>query len=505
MVDATNSATPGPGTPMAAVGSSGRLRAAWVRCRWFAPALVAVLAVRLRFFFIPIHPDEAAQWAVARAWHRGATLYSEIWLDRPIGMLGLYRVVYALGLPPVFGLRLMAVLFALVACYACGRIAARLGGADAAMVAALAAAVLLGLPRLSGYAANGELMSGAFGALGLLFLLKGSWRLPAPAHGWLVLGGVATGVGLSIKQSAFDAFGAGLLVLLFHCVRGGWGRRDRWLAVPAALSGLAVSLGAVVLHGVVTCGFADWWNGVAGFRITYLGAVSGGKYSLLLVSGKRALPAVLLLVLVLAVLVVIAVRRRRRLDALLLMAIWLGLAAIAFLSGGLFWLHYWLVLLFPASVALGVLVGELGGARLRYVLAAVALLPSLVLGLRAAVSPRSEVGEAASRKYEHIAAWYDDHAGPDDKVYSQCRGLEIYGLVDSDPPVPYLFPSHITPVPERRAQLAALLKGPDAPRFVVEFESPEECDPSGVMREVLDTRYRKAATVDGFPIYERTD
>lgn len=483
-----------------------RLRATWIRCRWFAPALVALLAVRLRFFFVPIHPDESAQWAVARAWHRGATLYSDIWLDRPIGMLGLYRLVVALGLPPVFGLRLLAVLMAVLASYVCGRIAARLGGTDAAMVASLAAAILLGLPRLSGYAANGELMSGAFGALGLLLLMKGAWRLPAPNYGNLVLAGAATGVGLSIKQSAFDAFGAGLLVLLIQCARSGWDRRDRWLAVPAALSGLFVVLGVVMVHGVLTSGLTDWWDGVAGFRIKYLGAVSGARYSLLLVSGKRALPASLLLVLVLASLAVLAVRRHR-VGALGLLGAWLGLAAVAFLSGGLFWLHYWLVLLFPASVALGVLVCELDQRRLRLLAATLALLPAFALGLRAAASPRSEVGDAVNRKFERIASWIRDResVGRDSKVYSQCRGLELYGLVESDPPVKYLFPSHIQPVPERRAELAELFRGPDAPRFVVQFQAPEECDPSGVMREVLDSRYRQVAVVDGIPILERMD
>ena len=44
-----------------------------------------------RFLTAPLTVDEGGYLAVARAWGRGSHLYDDVWVDRPQGLLVLYR------------------------------------------------------------------------------------------------------------------------------------------------------------------------------------------------------------------------------------------------------------------------------------------------------------------------------------------------------------------------------------------------------------------------------
>lgn len=480
---------------------TSRWRSAWYRSRWFVPAAVVTVLLRLRFFFVPLFLDEGGQYAVARAWHRGALLYTDIWLDRPVGMLLVYRLIYALRLDVVFGVRLLALLFCLIGSAACGRIAARLTNNSAAPWAALFVALLLSVPRLDGYMANGELMSGALGVLCLAVLLRGCWNRDRPHFGWLILGGFLGGCALSIKQSGFDALGAGLLILLYVCLTAGWSRRDRLAAVPAALAGLGASIGLMLIHAAIV-GFAPWWNAVVGFRSTELSIFSSGRLSGLKAAARRAFPALILLAIVLVVLLVLEVRRRR-FKLVLIAVAWYALGTVAFLAGGLFSVHYFIILLFPSGTLLAAMMVNYPQRRERVAIAVVALLLPLLLSIRGSVSPAAELAtNRTTHVFEHVASWYRQNAAPGDNLYAQCDQQSVYGLIPSDPAVRFLWHLHIDPVPERRAELAALLLGPNAPVFIAEFDLPEKCDPSGVLEQVLSTRYQVVATVDDVPIYK---
>ncbi len=482
--------------------SVSRLAFWWARSRWFLPALVVTILLRLRFFFVPLHADELGQFAIARAWRHGADLYRDIWLDRPLGMVMLYRLVGVLGLGNTFGIRLMALVMCLIGSAACGRVAARLGGSGSAFIASFGVAVLVSLPRLDGYMANGELMSGAIGALALAMLLKGSWQVEHTSYRWVYASGIVAGLALSIKQSAFDAFGAGLIVLVCIAVISTKERQARFRTVLAAVAGIATTGAVLVIHGL-TVGWSYWWNAMVGFRSSKLGLLSGASSSNLRDSARRAFPALIVLAIVLVVLGLTALKQRR-FAVVSLCAAWTVLAGVGFAAGGLFWVHYWLLFLFPAGTALGVLIPDEWSMRSRLSLVAVALVLPAVLGVRAGVSPSKELlSSRTTRKFEHVAAWYNAHSSSVDRVYVQCDGQQIYGLVHSDPPVKYLWHQHIDPVPSRREELAALFRGPDAPRYIMEFQEPAECDPSGVMETVLATRYQQVVVIDGVPIYER--
>ncbi|MEI7992764.1 MAG: hypothetical protein WCH93_10105, partial [Actinomycetota bacterium] len=334
----------------------------------------------------------------------------------------------------------------------------------------------------------------------LAMILRGSWQLSSPNYLWMGTGGLVAGCALSLNQSAFDAFLIGLVVVLYFSVRGSWTTKDRWLALPATLAGFLVSVGAMVVHGAVV-GMSVWWDAVVGFRSANVGILSGANFPRLRSSVRMALPAILLLGLVLIALAVWSLRKRRLVVRLF--ALWMFLAGIAFVSGGLFWRHYWLVLFFPAGTALGALLPKDVPHKAQKAAVIIALLPPMLLGIRGGFSPGREAPGSLNHSAEHIATWYSAHSGPADRIYAQCNGQELYAMVRSDPPFAYLWPEHITPVRSRRKQLADLLLGPDAPRYIVEFQPPDECDPSGVMETVLATRYQQVVVIDGVPIYER--
>ena len=56
---------------------------------------MAVL-VRLRFLDVPLSVDEGGYAAVARFWASGSHLYRDVWVDRPQGLLLLYRGAFDL-------------------------------------------------------------------------------------------------------------------------------------------------------------------------------------------------------------------------------------------------------------------------------------------------------------------------------------------------------------------------------------------------------------------------
>ena len=53
--------------------------------------------LRLPFLWGGLGADEGGYAYVAREWARGARLYSSVWVDRPQGLLVVYRLLLLLG------------------------------------------------------------------------------------------------------------------------------------------------------------------------------------------------------------------------------------------------------------------------------------------------------------------------------------------------------------------------------------------------------------------------
>src|SRR6478736_5330301 len=76
-----------------------------------AVAVVVSILLRARFLSTPLTSDEGGYMAVARAWASGKHLYTDAWVDRPQGLLVLYRVLDALTGGSPTAIRAMAIVF----------------------------------------------------------------------------------------------------------------------------------------------------------------------------------------------------------------------------------------------------------------------------------------------------------------------------------------------------------------------------------------------------------
>ena len=188
-----------------------------VRTWWWIGVAVSVsVLMRLRMLSTPINADEGGYLAIARAWGHGRGLYSDVWVDRPQGLLGLFRMWDWLSRGHTSSIRVMAMLFGALLVVSTALVVWQLFGHVAARWAALICAVLSATPVLEGYMANGELLSGAVATTGLAVSVIG---LGKPRIGrWMFAASLLAGVALSLKQSGFD----GLMAMLL------------WLAIRAA-------------------------------------------------------------------------------------------------------------------------------------------------------------------------------------------------------------------------------------------------------------------------------
>jgi hypothetical protein len=75
-------------------------------------AAAASMLLRLRFVFTPLSADEGGFVAIARSWARGATLYRDVWVDRPQGLLALFRLWDMVSLHNEQSVRVMAMFLA---------------------------------------------------------------------------------------------------------------------------------------------------------------------------------------------------------------------------------------------------------------------------------------------------------------------------------------------------------------------------------------------------------
>jgi hypothetical protein len=158
-------------------------------------AAVLSALLRLRFVFAPISADEGGFLAIARAWRHGHVLYRDVWVDRPQGLLITYRLYDTLSFGHTAGLRVIAIVFGAIAVVAVGWSVRAVATPFAGIVAAVLAAVMSAAPAIEGFAANGELLSGAMGAASVAIAVGVlSGRLESRG---MVAAGVVGGVGFS--------------------------------------------------------------------------------------------------------------------------------------------------------------------------------------------------------------------------------------------------------------------------------------------------------------------
>ena len=474
-------------------------------------AVVVSILLRARFITTPLTSDEGGYLAVARSWAAGKGLYTQAWVDRPQGLLVLYRTWDMVTGGSPAAIHVMAIVFGCFAVVGVAYTVFAVAGSRAAGAAALLVAVASANARIEGFIANGELLAGGAAALGVAaacaYLFRGRGRR------WLFASGVLAGIAISLKQSGFDGFAA---VVVCIVVAGATHERA-WRAVGRdcllCLVGLVTVLAALVVHGVLI-GFGDWWYAVAGYRLEGINGTSG-DWSRLATTSVIAAPTIQPLVAVGAAGLAAWLARSRKITAAnVLVPAWVGFALIGFATGGLFHRHYWVMLTFPLAAAAAVPLARftqwINAPRLAAMAACAVALPSFIDTVHVAVLGRAAVVKEAHNDPrliidEHIGAWYRQHRTPDATLYAMCASAGLYAAAGTDPPYPYLWMDGVLHARRSQAELVQLFAGSDAPTFVAEYQHPSSCNPSGSVGDILRRRYDAIANVDGVMIYVLLD
>ncbi len=474
-------------------------------------AAVSVL-MRLRMLWSPVSVDEGGYLAIARGWAHGQVLYRDVFVDRPQGLLVLFRVWDWVSGGSTGSIRIMAMLFGVLLVVSTGVVVREVAGHVAARFAVMICAVVSAAPVLEGYAANTELLSGAMSAAGLAVgVLALSKRRPLA---WFFASGLLAGVALSLKQSGFDGMLALLVSLTLGVLFCATQRATAVKAVAALVAGLTAVVGALMLHGALT-GWSSWWAAVAGYRLKTQSAFAGADWHNLATTAPVA-AVVLGTTAFLAVLGIGTVTqdlRRRAAASLtpgpLVLVAWVMSATMAFFIGGGFWRHYWLLLAAPLSALAGVGLAQL--PRLRYLMLAATVLPCLVIsawvyaGDPARISLRAD-GDRRATIDVLVAKWFDVHRRPGQNMYVLCASAGAYADAHQDPGYPYLWFVEVQHGLNAQNKLVGYLGDPvRGPQFIAEYQRPSNCDSSGRVARILRRSYRRVAVVGHITMFERNN
>ncbi|MER3409739.1 MAG: hypothetical protein C4305_01505 [Thermoleophilia bacterium] len=427
---------------------------------------------------------------MARRWQRGETLYGSAWVDRPQGLVLVFRSLLHLGLGSPRALRMAAAAAAALLALLMLAVGRRLGGRIVGYAAAGLLAAAGSSPFIESFVLSGELLSALPTALSILAITA---YARTGHRRWLFAAGLVAGCALMVRQAAFDATLAGCAYLAVMERR----RALRKIALFTGAAAAPVALGAFTADDP-----GKWWSAVVAYRGARDSILTGSPaYRLSLLAGS--LPASAKALALLAFLAAVGWR-----HSPLLARLWLGAALLGMLSGGNFHYHYYLQLTPPLSLLAG-----LGVARLieRPSQAKIGITGALVAATFALVAPmwfespsaqarsiwpgdRHLAGDAA------VARYIRSHTRPKDKVFVVWAAASIYYLADREPVLPYMWLRNFRVLPDAREQaLRALVER--KPRLVVVAQDPRQVDTGGAVARILSTDYERVAEIGEMAIY----
>ena len=430
---------------------------------------------------------------MARLWERSNTLYRGAWVDRPQGLMLIYRGISDLGLGSTEGLRAAAAAVAAMTLLATMLLALRLGGRITALSAALLVATAGSSPFIESFTLSGELLSSVPALLSLLAFCAYLRSGRAP---WLVLAGLLTGCALMIRQSAFDAGLAAIALLVLE-----QGRRA-WWPVSLLLAGAAVPIAYCAASAAQV---GEWWYAVVAYRGDGDSIFTGSpihRWHLLTAS----LPAAGKALAPLAALAVLGWWRAPR-----LLRVWLGAAVVGVIAGGNFHAHYYLQLVPPLAVLGGVAVAALVEQRREIAWGACAATAAAALAFAAPLWFASGVAQAEAiwprdphlQSDKAVSAYVKLHTRPHEQIFVVWAAADVYYLSDRPPAFPYLWKRNVQAIPGALPAAEKML-AQRKPALVVAAQSPTAIDPSSLTAmRILRREYRMVAAVAGIPIYRR--
>jgi hypothetical protein len=217
----------------------------------------------------------------------------------------------------------------------------------------------------------------------------------------------------------------------------------------------------------------------------------------------------------LGVLALLAVTGWRRWP--LLAALWLAFACVGVIGGGNFHNHYYQQIVPPLALLAGI-----GGAGLlrdranwrtaRTSIGMIAVIAAALIATAAATAPLwFDSGDAQARTVfpddphlrtdAAVVRYVRAHTRPGQRIFVMWAAADIYYLADRDPSLRYMWFRNIQAIPGALGQARRMLAGTHPPALLVEINSPGSMDPSGRTQDILEHRYRRAATVEGVPVY----
>ena len=284
-----------------------------------------------------------------------------------------------------------------------------------------------------------------------------------------------------------------------------WQTRTRTVAVAGLLVvGVGVVLGACAWHGS-SLGWNDYWYTVAGFRLDARSALADPEFDKLAISVMFIIP-----VMVPALSLVLRARRHVAPRSLLrrphaaLVILWTLAATFAFVTGGSFHRHYFIILAFPLALLAGLATDKLGAAGVRH--AAVALGIVVAAAVPFVADPRLILGDVTDTNVE-LASWFQQQEaarGPL-TVYAYCADAALYSQIGETPPFRYLWEDHVRLADGAQQGLLQLLTGPDAPDFVLRLQPLAKCDESGALTAAIERGYVSEGRIGEAEVLRRID
>jgi hypothetical protein len=479
--------------------------ALWV---WRSPARVVLAAALtsglLHLMFVPadLEPDEGGYLEVARQWNvAGPSLYGHLWVDRPPGLLVLFHAADLLG---PYGVRLLAVVAAVVLVLSAGWAGFAAGGGRAARWSAIVAAALGSSELLGAKELDGELLAAPLVMLSVALLLHawGSWSRWWLRAAMAVASGGAAMYAVLVKQNFVDGLAFAGVLLLVHLLRRSAPRIE-----PVRLAG-AFALGSLAVIGAVTGWaqqygrLAELWYAMYGFRLDAMSVLDSGPLSapelrLLELAGLGLLGGVVYL----AVALLVELRRELRLGDPRVLAVTAGLAVevVGVALGASYWPHYLIQTIPMIALGCGIAAArsDRGAARLRglcVLAAATTLLATPALAVYEGVH-----GNDATR----VGQWVGASARGHDSLvvaYSHPNVLQASGLTT---PYPYAWSLPIRTLDPHLSRLGRLVSGPRAPTWIVAWDdlSSWELDPADRFATDVAHHYRVVGDICGHQVW----
>jgi len=368
----------------------------WAYVAALAGCVALAILCRVPFLAVPLTNDEGGYAYIARQWAAGARLYGDAWVDRPQGLVLLFRLFVAVA-PSTVGLRLCGAIYVGLSVLLLAYVGTRLYGKAAGLCAAALYAIVSSGPQIEGFIVNGELLATlpAVAAVALLLHSRGATQ---PAF-TIFLAGLAAGGALLVKQSAIDG---PIVVLLFASIGAGLNVRARLRRVALTLAGLAVGPALSAAYGAAT-GWSAYINAVVLDNLRYRSFDASANTLNAAVTGFGWLWSEDAVLIILAL---VAVALPMRLLWSWLPLPWLAAATVAVTLGGLYSRHYFVQLLPPLCLlaTAGLVTGARTVRRWPWT-ALLAVVPLAALAMTARTDARYYVGSSPVAISQRLYGW----------------------------------------------------------------------------------------------------